>query len=260
MPLPALRADRPDPRCPGNCASAALGFDFAYALQPIVDVPARAVWGHEALVRGPGGEPAPTVLSQVSEANRYRFDQACRVKAIRTAAELRLPAPERLSINFLPNAIYRPEVCIQTTLESARAHGWPIERIVFEATEGEQVADAAWLAEVLTEYQRMGFLTALDDFGAGYAGLNLLANFQPDIVKLDMELVRGAHASRSRQAIAHGVLRICQDLGITVIAEGVETADERDFFLHAGVRLMQGYWFARPAFGQRAEIDAAVWG
>ena len=249
---------RPDPRCPGDCAGAPLGFDFAYAFQPIVDGPARTVWGHEALVRGPQGEPAHTVLDQVSDANRYRFDQACRVTAIRTATEIGLQ--ERLSINFLPNAIYRPEVCIQTTLESARAHGWPLERLVFEATEGEQVTDGRWLAEVLTEYQRMGFLTALDDFGAGYAGLNLLANFQPDLVKLDMELVRDVHTSRSRQAIAHGVIRICQDLGITVIAEGVETADERDFFLHAGVRLMQGYAFARPAFGQRAQVDAAAWG
>jgi EAL domain-containing protein (putative c-di-GMP-specific phosphodiesterase class I) len=258
MPLPALHAERPDPRCPGNCASQPLGFDFGYAFQPIVDVAARSVWGHEALVRGPAGEPAPTVLAQVSDANRYKFDQACRVKAIRTAAEIGLQ--ERLSINFLPNAIYRPEVCIQTTLQAARTHGWPIERIVFEATEGERVADAGWLAEVLAEYQRMGFLTALDDFGAGYAGLNLLANFQPDIVKIDMELVRNVHASRARQAITHGVLRICQELGITVIAEGVETADERDFFLHAGVRLMQGYAFARPAFRQRAAIDPAVWG
>ncbi|MFZ5521702.1 MAG: EAL domain-containing protein [Pseudomonadota bacterium] len=257
MPLPNVQV-RPDPRCPGDCARQPLGFDFAYAFQPIVDVPARSLWGHEALVRGPGGEPAPTVLAQVSDANRYRFDQACRVKAIRTASEIGLQ--ERLSINFLPNAIYRPEVCIQTTLESARSHGWPLDRLVFETTEGEQVIDGAWLAEVLTEYQRMGFLTALDDFGAGYAGLNLLANFQPDIVKLDMELVRNVHASRSRQAIARGVLRICQELGITVIAEGVETADERDFFLHAGVRLMQGYWFARPAFARRADIDSAAWG
>lgn len=119
MPLPAVTAARPDPRCPGDCARQPLGFDFAYAFQPIVDVPARSVWGHEALVRGPDGEPAPTVLRQVTPDNRYRFDQACRVKAIRSAAEIGLQ--ERLSINVLPNAIYRPEVCIQTTLESARA-------------------------------------------------------------------------------------------------------------------------------------------
>lgn len=119
MPLPAAPAARPDPRCPGNCARQPLGFDFAYAFQPIVDVPGRTVWGHEALVRGPDGEPAPTVLRQVTPDNRYRFDQACRVKAIRSAAEIGLQ--ERLSINVLPNAIYRPEVCIQTPLESARA-------------------------------------------------------------------------------------------------------------------------------------------
>lgn len=234
-----------------------LGFRFSYAYQPIVDLGTRTVWAHEALVRGPAGEPAATVLSMLDESNRYRFDQACRVKAIKGAAQLGLGP--RLSINFLPNAIYKPEVCIRTTLEAARTNGFAIQRIVFEATEGEAVSDGRWLAEILREYKRTGFLTAIDDFGAGYAGLNLLADFQPDIIKLDMALVRGVESSRARQAIARGVLRMCEELGITVLAEGVETPGERDYFLHEGVTLMQGYLFSRPAFQAVGVIDASAW-
>lgn len=249
--------DTGDAGCRACADAQPLGFRFSYAYQPIVDCGDCSVWGHEALVRGPAGESAASVLSQLDDSNRYRFDQTCRVKAIKGAAQLGLGP--RLSINFLPNAIYKPEVCIRTTLEAARTHGFAIERIVFEATEGEVVSDGRWLAEILREYKRTGFLTAIDDFGAGYAGLNLLADFQPDIVKLDMALARGIDSSRARQAIARGVLRICGELDIRVLAEGIETPGERDFFLHEGVTLMQGYLFSRPAFQAVATIDALAW-
>lgn len=242
-----------------NCGAAErLGFQFDYAYQPIVDVATRTVYGHEALVRGPNGEGAMSVLSQVSDTNRYRFDQACRVKAIKTAAQLGIQ--ERISINFLPNAIYKPEVCIRTTLEAARAHGFPLERIIFEVTEGERVEDGPWLAEILREYKRCGLLTAIDDFGAGYAGLTLLAGFQPDLIKIDMELVRNIERSSARQAIVRGLVRICEDLGVGLIAEGIETAGERDFLSDAGIHLMQGYLFSRPVFQGMGEIDALAWG
>ena len=252
MPL-----DKVDPACKACSNSEALDFRFSYAYQPIVDVDQRTVFAHEALVRGPHGESAHTVLSRLNDSNRYRFDQACRVKAIKGAAQLGLR--ERLSINFLPNAIYKPEVCIRTTLEAARANNFPVERIIFEATEGEVISDGKRLAHILTEYKRTGFMTAIDDFGAGYAGLNLLADFQPDIIKLDMALIRGVDASHSRQAIVRGILRICAELGVRVLAEGIETPAERDFLVHEGVSLMQGYLFSRPAFQARGVIDPAAW-
>ena len=246
------------PACGGCSHPESLGFLFDYAYQPIVNLHDRTVFAHEALVRGPNGEGAGTVLSQVNAQNRYRFDQACRVKAIKTAAQIGIR--EKISINFLPQAVYKPEVCIRTTLEAARTHGFPLDRIIFEVTEGERVEDGPWLATILREYQRFGFLTAIDDFGAGYAGLTLLADFRPDIVKLDMALVRGADTSASRQAIVRGMMRICSDLGVEVIAEGIETAGERDFFADAGVRLMQGYFFGRPAFQGISPVSNAAWG
>lgn len=250
--------DDTDRGCGGCGSEERVGFRFDYAYQPIVDVATRTVYGHEALVRGPDGEGAMSVLSQVNEHNRYRFDQACRVKAIKSAAQLGIQ--ERISINFLPNAIYKPEVCIRTTLAAASAHGFPLERIIFEVTEGERVEDGPWLAEILREYKRCGLLTAIDDFGAGYAGLALLASFQPDLIKIDMELVRNVDRSRSRQAIVRGLVHICNDLGVQIIAEGIETAAERDFLADAGIHLMQGYLFARPVFQGVAEVDAVAWG
>lgn len=234
-----------------------LGFQFSYAFQPIVDLSTRRIFAHEALVRGPDGEGAATVLSRVNEANRYRFDQACRAKAIKTATHLRMTS--MLSINFMPNAIYKPELCIRATLAAAKSHGFPIDRIIFETVEGEHINDGKWLAEILREYKRIGFLTAIDDFGAGYAGLNLLAQFQPDIVKLDMELVRNVDESRARQAIARGVVRICEELDIRVIVEGIETVGEACFFQDLGVRLMQGYLFSRPLFESCANDEMVNW-
>jgi len=235
-----------------------LGFDFRFAYQPIVDLERRQIFAHEALVRGPNGESAYSVLSQVTDDNRYTFDQACRVEAIRGAAELGMR--ESLSINFLPNAVYRPEACIRSTIEAARTYRFPIEQIIFEVTEGERVRDRPHLVNIFREYHRFGLRTAIDDFGAGYAGLTLLAEYQPDIVKIDMELVRGVDSNLPKQAIVNGIVSICSALGIFVLAEGIETAGERDFLRNAGIALMQGYLFCKPAFRALGEIDPAAWG
>ena len=195
------------------------------------------------------GESALSVLSQVTEENRYAFDQQCRVRAIETASRAGiLDGPARLSINFLPNAVYSPLACIQLTLKTAAAHGFPTDRLIFEFTENEQMADPAHVANIVASYQKMGFGTALDDFGAGHAGLNLLARFQTDIIKLDMDLIRGLDESLPRRIIVAGVVRMCAELGVEVIAEGIETQGELAALRAIGVRYIQGYLLARPGF------------
>jgi EAL domain-containing protein (putative c-di-GMP-specific phosphodiesterase class I) len=248
----------PVPACAQCRGNDELDFDFAYAYQPIVDIVERNIFAHEALVRGVNGESAFSVLSRVNDQNRYMFDQACRVKAIRGAAELGIQ--EKLSINFLPNAVYRPAACIRSTFAAAREYGFPIERIIFEVTESEQVVDRAHLVNIFAEYHRFGFRTAIDDFGAGYAGLNLLASFQPDIVKIDMDLVRGIDTHVPKQVIVQAIMSICNSLGVTVLAEGIETAAERDFLRDIGVTLMQGYFFCKPVFKGVGVIPDAAWG
>lgn len=241
--------------CAGCRDGGSLDFDFSMAFQPIVDIQSAAPFAYEALVRGPNGESALSVLSQVTEANRYAFDQRCRVKAIEAAAAAGiLNSPARLSINFLPNAVYSPMACIQLTLKTAAATNFPTDRLIFEFTENEEMVDPAHVANIIATYQKMGFGTALDDFGAGHAGLNLLARFQPDIIKLDMELIRGLDSSLPRRVIVDGVIKMCGMLGITVIAEGIETDGELAALKDLGVRYIQGFLFAKPAFEALPEV------
>ncbi len=247
-------------KCNG-CQNGAGGFPipFSMAFQPIFDVSTGAVFAHEALVRGAAGEGARSVLDQVTDDNRYAFDQQCRVKAIELASRLFEQSPDtRLSINFMPNAVYEPRACIRLTLETALNTGFPADRIIFEFTENEQL-DTNHLLNILRTYRSLGFKTAIDDFGAGHSGLTLLADFQPDLIKLDMALIRNVDQDKARQAIVRGILNICNDLGVTVIAEGIETAGERDFLAASGIDLMQGYLFAKPQFRGLPAIAEAAW-
>lgn len=224
----------------------ALGFDFSMAFQPIVDPRRRRVFAYEALVRGVDGSGAGGVLAQVNAANRYRFDQTCRVKAVTLAAGLGMDC--RLSINFLPNAVYQAATCLRATLAAAHRVGFPTELLMFEFVEHEQAHDRSHLASIVAEYRRHAFLTALDDFGAGYSGLALLADIRPDLIKLDMALIRGIDQDPVRQAIVRHALSLCDELRTTLIAEGVETIDELRTLQALGATLFQGYLFARPGF------------
>ena len=177
--------------CNGCRDDDASGLSITMAFQPIADLATQRVFAYEALVRGADGAGADVVLSQLTESNRYGFDQQCRTTAIELASRLGVAETGAyLSINFLPNAVYEPRACIRQTLETASRTGFPLDRIIFEFTE-QQNLDAAHVLRILRTYREIGFKTAIDDFGAGYAGLNLLCQFQPDFVKIDMELIRG---------------------------------------------------------------------
>ncbi|SDN61140.1 EAL domain, c-di-GMP-specific phosphodiesterase class I (or its enzymatically inactive variant) [Pseudomonas arsenicoxydans] len=247
----------PQAGCQGCRQSEPLGFDFSFAYQPIVDLRDQSIFANEALVRGVNGEGAMSILAHVTDDNRYRFDQLCRTRAIEGAAALNMQT--HLSINFMPNAVYRPELCIRSTLEAAKKYDFPINRLIFETLESQPVDNYRHLTNILREYREFGFKTAIDDFGAGYSGLNLLADFQPDLIKLDMALIRDVDRDRVRQAIVRGIVTICAELNVTVIAEGIESAGERDFLADCGIFLMQGYWFAKPAFKALAQVTPEAW-
>lgn len=222
---------------------------FSMAFQPIVDVNAGRIFAYEALVRGLNNESAYSILSQVNESNRYAFDQNCRVQAISLASRLGLAeSGAKLSINFMPGAVYSPAACIQLTLQTARRLSFPMDRLIFEVTEGEEVHDPKHLQSIADEYRRHGFQIALDDFGAGYSNLNLFADLSADIVKLDMALTRNLHLRPKAMRITRSITNLCHDLDITVIAEGIETPDEFHALRDCGIDLMQGYLLAKPAF------------
>ena len=251
------RASRhPTIGCNGCRGGAAFAIPLAMAFQPIVEPGTGGVFAYEALVRGADGRGAASILSAVDQVNRYAFDQACRVTAIEAAAALGLAATRALlSINFLPNAVYQPEACIRATLHAAERTGLPTSLLMFEVTEAEQVSDPAHLRHILNSYKEMGFTVAIDDFGAGHSGLSLLADFQPDLVKLDMGLVRGIDADRARQAIVGGLLRICAELDVGVVAEGVETEAEHRALRDLGATMFQGFLFSRPAFMELPSVS-----
>lgn len=238
--------------CGGACAQG-LDFEFTMAFQPVIDAPTKTIYAHEALVRGPQGESAFSILSRVNDTNRYAFDQACRTRAIEMAASLGMDC--RLNINFLPNAVYHPEACLRATLAAAERVGFQLDRITFEFTENERVMDRDHLRSIVETYRRYGFSSALDDFGSGYAGLTLLADFRPNIVKIDRALVMGINDDPVRVAIVQGILLTCEKLGIAVVAEGVETIEEYNALRELGVNRFQGFLFARPRLNALVSAD-----
>ncbi|MFK7791997.1 MAG: EAL domain-containing protein [Devosiaceae bacterium] len=249
------------PGCAGckNADANAFEIPFTMAFQPFVDLSKGRIWGYEALVRGKNGESASEVLGQVNDTNRYAFDQACRVKSIELAGEKLESKDAKLSINFLPNAVYEPRACIRATLAAAAKAKFSPRRLMFEFTENEEMADTGHVMHIVSEYKKMGFTTAIDDFGAGFSGLGLLARFQTDVIKLDMELVRDIDSSSSRQAIVSGIMSMAKLMKLQVLAEGVETEAETHCLLGLGVYLLQGYFFAKPQvedFVQEKDIKA----
>jgi EAL domain-containing protein (putative c-di-GMP-specific phosphodiesterase class I) len=182
----------------------------------------------------------------VNEQNRYSFDQVCRVKAVKLAARLDMKA--LLSINFMPNAVYKAEYCIRTTLAAAKTYGFDTRKIIFELIETEDLDSLDHLVDIIKAYQEMGFKTALDDFGTGYSRYNILIASPPDILKLDMDLIRDIHKIPNKQAVVAGILTMMSQLGGKVLAEGVETEEEYFWLRSQGISLFQGYLFAKPGF------------
>lgn len=230
--------------------------DFTMAFQPIVDVERKEIFAHEALLRGVDGRGAAAYLATVPLQSKYAFDQACREKAIELASAAGLQS--KLSLNLLPNAVHQLAGCLDPTIATAERLNFPIDRLIFEVTETERVCDMHSLASIFRSYAHHGFATAIDDFGAGFAGLELLATFQPEIIKIDIHLVRNIHLDPVRSAIVKGIMSTCVDLDITVIAEGVESREEVQALRGLGIELFQGYVFARPCLQSLPQVNWAA--
>lgn len=234
-----------------------LGFEFSMAFQPIVNTTTKSVFSYEALARGPEGQGAFYVFEKVSDDNLYLFDQHARVKAIELAAKLNVTC--LLNINFMPRAVYKPERCIRTTLEAAEKFNFPVNQIVFEFTESEELNDTQHLIDIVDYYSAKGFLTAIDDFGAGYSNLNRLYQLRTQLVKIDMELVRDIDTTERKQIIVKHTVQMAQELDYAVIAEGIETKSEYLCLKSLGVELMQGYYFAKPGFESLPHVDPTLY-
>jgi EAL domain-containing protein (putative c-di-GMP-specific phosphodiesterase class I) len=212
------------------------------AYQPIVSWATHSCYAFEALLRT--AEPTlarpDLVLGAAERLNRLP-DVGRRVRACVAATIVDAPA-EFAFVNLhgrdlLDDELYDPAAPLSRVAS----------RIVLEVTERVALDEIPDAKRRIAALRALGFRLAVDDLGAGYAGLSSLAQLEPEVVKLDMSLVRGVHESETKQRLVESMTRLCRDLGALVVAEGVETAPERDALLASGCDLFQGYLFARPA-------------
>lgn len=218
--------------------------------QPIVELPTYEIVAYECLSRGvkaDGSIMPPNILFKLAEENDLLFflDRLCRENALKTAAVKKITAD--IFINFIPTAIYVPETCLESTLHWARQLEYDPSRIVFEVVESHQVEDVKHLRHILDYYRNQGFRTALDDIGSGHTNLVTLAALGADVIKVDMEIIRGIDRDPVKQSIFKALEVIARENGIKVLAEGVETRDELEFVAQNGAQLAQGYLFAKPS-------------
>lgn len=215
------------------------------AFQPIVNLQSRTTTAFEALVRGPQGQSYPELVTGMDEATLRLFDCHAAAEAIRRAVKLELGKQgASLCINVLPD-LHPQGLNAYFVRDAAQFYGLPINKIVLEMTENHHLSMDG-LNKVLCLNRELGFVTAMDDFGAGYCGLTALVECRPEILKLDRALVRSIDTSVARQKIVGAFVGFCSSMQIVLVAEGVETEGEAQMLTRLGIHLMQGYLFSRP--------------
>jgi len=229
---------------------------FSFAFQPIVSMDSLQIIGHEALVRGLDGASAASVISAIAPDNQYGFDQACRIRALEMAARLSVDGNIHLNCSAIdPDNL---PLSIEATRECVERLGIAPARVVLEFGNLERLGNPRQLDATRAQVESAGFRVLADNIGTQEVGLKRLVVFKPEYAKLDRSLIRGITDSPRRQAIVHGLVATCRALGIKLIAGGIESESERSWLHEAGVRIAQGFLFARPAFEQaQTSIEAA---
>lgn len=226
--------------------------DIGFAFQPILDTASEELRAVEALIRGLDGQSPAEVLGRYSGNEVYRFDLESKAIAIEQFAALDVDC--HLALNVLPMTLANIKNSTSFLLEALDRHGLTPERLVLEVTEEEAITKPHVFITNMQALRAAGVRVAIDDFGAGYAGLSLLSEFQPDELKIDRMLVRAIHEHGPRQAILRAVVDFCRAMGIEMVAEGVEQTQEYRWLRRAGISCFQGYLFSRPLFQGIGEI------
>ena len=210
--------------------------------QPIVRWSDRSVFAHEALIRSrEAGMENPGVLFDAAE-RLDRIQHIGRVVRSLSAAPLLHAAGDVLFVN-----LHTKDLADESMYDPNAPLAAFASRVVLEITERARLEVVGDVQGRIRRLRELGYRIALDDLGAGYASLNSFAVLEPELVKLDMSLVRGIHRSTTKRKLVGSMIRVCLDLGIAVVGEGVECAEERDTLLELGCDLLQGFLFARPA-------------
>ena len=226
---------------------------FRFAFQPVIDRRDGRTIGHEALVRGHNGESAASVISAIAPENQLAFDQACRIRALQTAADVGLKGDLHLNCSSItPDNV---AVAVAATRESAIFSGIDPKRVVLEFGNLELLGTPSQLDRAHRIARSAGFRVLADNVGSGEVGLKRLAVFRPSFAKLDRSLIRGIESSPRRQAIVMGIVATCRALGIKVIAAGVENAAEADWLERCGIEFAQGFHFGAPRIRSSARRE-----
>ncbi|MEN8168774.1 MAG: GGDEF domain-containing protein [Pseudomonadota bacterium] len=217
--------------------------------QPIVANKSAEIFGYEALIRGPSNTPlhAPVALFEtaVRHARLVELELLCREVSIHQFKHLNLPG--KLFLNASPETLFQPNFRSGCTLDMLQQVGLSPERVVIELTEQYPLDNYDVVREALNHYKEMGFEIAIDDLGAGYAGLRMWSELRPDYVKIDRHFMQDIHEDKVKQEFVRSIRNIAHELDCRVIGEGVETADEYRVVSKMGLEFCQGYYFARPA-------------
>jgi EAL domain-containing protein (putative c-di-GMP-specific phosphodiesterase class I) len=211
------------------------------AYQPIIDSLERRTVAWEALVRCQEGPPSPDVLFSLAEQSGRLLELGRRIRECIAHDAANLPVDGLLFVNVHPMELDDPQLIAADAPLTKMAR-----RIVLEITERSKLQLVEGLESKLQALRALGFRIAIDDLGAGYAGLSALARVEPDFIKLDGSLIRGLETSKTNQAVVSSVLALAKRLGSHLIAEAIETPAERAALAQLGISWMQGYWFARP--------------
>lgn len=214
------------------------------AYQPIVRTSDHTVFAYEALMRSEEPDlPNPPAVLKAAERVERLFDLGRTVRRL-AAADLATNEGSVLFVNLHPEDLADP------ALYEADAPLTPFaERVVLEITERASLEHIRNLRERVAELRELGFRIALDDLGAGYAGLTSFTQLEPEFVKLDMELVRDIHQNKMKHKIVRSMVQLCHDMGKCIIAEGVESAAEYQVLVDLECDMLQGYLLARPGKG-----------
>jgi EAL domain-containing protein (putative c-di-GMP-specific phosphodiesterase class I) len=222
----------------------ALEYALLY-IQPVVSLRRRMIWGYEALLRTTASRLSSPMSILAAAGPLQQLDRLGRhVRQLAAEKLKQLPPDVQLLVNLHPQDLFDSQLQDPQMPLSVVAN-----RVILEVTEHASIGQRRDVERTAQQLRNMGFGIAIDDLGAGHAGLNRLLYLRPSLVKLDMELVRGIQFDSMQRTLVSTMIRLCEDLGIQIIVEGVETKEERDVLADLGCDLMQGYFFARPQEG-----------
>lgn len=218
--------------------------DFSFAFQPIIDPMSQRVIALEGLIRGKDGETPATYFDKFKPEDVYTADLQSKKTAFAMASALGLNH-KMLSVNLLPMTLVNRPDAVSFLINEIAAHGLVPEQIIVEFTESEVISRFDTFAQAVKSLKAAGICVAIDHFGAGFAGLQLLSRFQPDRIKISRELITDVHKSGPRQAIIQAIIKCCASLEIMISAVGVEKPEEWMWLESAGIEIFQGNLFAR---------------